>query len=95
MFDANHTANPCICQADVEAANTKLIDAAGATDATVAKITGQVEGNTKALRIVEEELDDTVKDIGVISKANEDTATCLASRTATHSATPYHIITYV
>ena len=66
------------CHPELEAANTQLIDAAGATETAVAKVKGQVEVNTQALRTVEEELDDTVKDIGVISKSNEDTAACLA-----------------
>jgi len=62
---------------DLEAANKRLSLAATGTDTTVAKVTGQVEANQKALATLVDELDDTVSDIGVLAKSSQDAATCL------------------
>ena len=66
------------CHPDLEATNTQLIDTAGASDTTVAKVKHQAKDNTQALRAAEEEHDATVKDVGAISMPIEDTAACLA-----------------
>ena len=70
------------CHPDLEATNTKLIDAASAADTAVEKVKGQVEDNAQPLRTGKEEHDATMKHVGGISKPNEDTAAYLASVSA-------------
>ena len=58
----------------MEAANAQLIDAGGAADSTLANVKDQGEDSTQALRTVEKERNDSLKDVSVISISNEDTA---------------------
>ena len=69
----------CTCHPDMEAANAQLIDARGATDSTLASVKDQCENSVQALRTVEEERDDSLKDVSHISISNEYTAACLAN----------------